>query len=59
MSSVARMGSSSLRSSLRASTLNGRVTAFQGARCYSAKAQVCDPQSWQPLAFPVSSLTRC
>lgn len=42
MASVARV-SSSLRTSLRSPAFNARVVAFQGARYYSAKSQVCGP----------------
>lgn len=38
MASVSRIGSSALRASLRAN--NTRLSAFQAARCYSAKSQV-------------------
>uniref|UniRef100_A0A8H7NDN4 Citrate synthase n=1 Tax=Bionectria ochroleuca TaxID=29856 RepID=A0A8H7NDN4_BIOOC len=39
MASVARLSNSALRASLRNPAFGGRVSAFNAARCYSAKAQ--------------------
>lgn len=39
MASAMRLGSSALRTSLRASAF--RPTSFNAVRCYSAKTQVC------------------
>lgn len=50
MSSAMRLGSSALRTSLKAPAF--RSTSFTAARCYSAKTQVC---SMLPLAFQIDS----
>ncbi|KAL7950999.1 citrate-synthase [Trichoderma barbatum] len=39
MASVTRLSNSALRASLRNPAFNGRATAFNAARCYSAKTQ--------------------
>lgn len=41
MSTAMRLGSSALRTSLRAPAFSAGTTSFQAIRCYSAKTQVC------------------
>lgn len=45
MASTIRLSSSALRASLRAPGFASRSTAFNAARCYSAKTQVCNIRS--------------
>lgn len=53
MATTMRLGSSALRTSLRAPTFTARSTAFSAVRCYSAKTQVCRASfaSFGVLAF--------
>lgn len=58
MASVTRLSNAALRASLRAPAFNGRATAFNAARCYSAKSQVRKAKRRRRCFVPLTEAAR-
>ncbi|OBT87534.1 citrate synthase, mitochondrial [Pseudogymnoascus sp. 03VT05] len=58
MASAVRFGSTAFRSSLAAPAFNARIAAFNGARCYSAKAQTLKERFAEQLPEKIEEIKK-